>query len=158
MDNQELNLETRVTIKNLASWRVGFGRKADGIGDVRLAPNGVTRLSRGEIIAQVQSDNKLFTGVDGLGSHATIYIDDKETRVACDFESEDGSTIQSVLTKDKITELFKIRAKKKFEEEFANLVVTRAEKCAVMSMIQELGLNDYTKIRFAEEYTGYKMI
>lgn len=154
---KELNLDQKVTIRNLAGWQVGFRRKADNFGDVHIAPNGTTRLSRNEIIAQVQDGNKLFTGVDGAGSHATIFIDDAPTRIECDFETEDGSVTQNILTEKKIEEMFKTRGTAKFESSFKSAVVTRAEKFAAIRMIKNLNLNDYTKIRFAEEYTGFKL-
>ena len=47
---EELNLEKKVTIKNIAGWEVGF-KRIEGDGDVTLPPNGTSRLSRSEIIA-----------------------------------------------------------------------------------------------------------
>ena len=58
---EELNLDAKVTVRNIAGWTVGFARIADGYGDVTITPNGSTRLSRNEIISQVQSGNRLFT-------------------------------------------------------------------------------------------------
>ena len=43
-----------------------------------------------------------------------------------------------------------------FEREFKKWIVTRAEKMAVMEAMKAAKVNDYAKIRFAEEYTGYK--
>lgn len=152
---EELNLDQKVTLKSIADWETGFARIADGSGDVRIMPRGTVRLSRNEIIAQVQNGNALIGGVDGLGSHATLYIDDKPTRIEVGFE--DDKKTQLMFTDDLITELFKIKDQDKFVEAFSQSIVTRAEKKAAIRAISEMGLNDYNKIRFIEEYTGYKV-
>lgn len=154
---EDLNLDARVTVKSIAGWNVGFARVADGFGDVNITPNGSARLSRNEIIAQVQNGNKLFVGSDGAGSHATIYIDDAPTRIWLDFESEDGSRKQDIFSDAKIKSLFDIKTQKSFEAKFTAAIRTRAEKYATIQAIKRLGLNDYNKIRFAENYTGYKV-
>ena len=76
---QELSMETKITVRSLANWTTGFQR-IESTGDVTITPNGTTRLSRGEVISQVQNGNMLFTGIDGVGSHATLYIEDADTR------------------------------------------------------------------------------
>ena len=154
---EDLNLDARVTVKNIAGWTVGFSRVADGVGDVNITPNGSARLSRNEIIAQVQNGNKLFLGTDGAGSHATIYIDDAPTRIWLDFESEDGSRKQDVFSDVKMKSLFDIKTQKSFESKFPAAICTRAEKYAAIQAIKRLQLNDFNKIRFVENYTGYKV-
>ena len=105
--NEELNLDQKVTVKNIAGWSVGFAR-IDGIGDVTITAEGSTRLSRNEIISQVQNGNRLFTGTDGNGSHATLYIDDAPTRKEIGFDSEDGKDKQVVFNDAAITKVFAI--------------------------------------------------
>lgn len=156
-ENQELNLDTKVTVKNLAGWTVGFARLADGVGDVNIVANGTARLSRNEIIAQCQSDNKLFSGTDGQGSHATLYIDDKPTRIEVGYENADGSLKQNILTDDKVKELFAQKSQANFERTLMTEIHTRAEKYALMQSIKRLKINDYSKIRFSERYTGYTL-
>lgn len=82
----DFNLEKKVTVRSIAEWTTGFQR-IETNGDVTIPPNGTVRLSRGEIISQVQNGNLLFTGIDGQGSHATLYIEDKPTRIEADFET-----------------------------------------------------------------------
>lgn len=153
----ELNLDQKVTVTSIAGWTTGFARKVDGIGDVSIAPGGSVRLSRNEIIAQVQNGNRLLTGIDGRGNHATLIIEDTPTRVEVDFESADGSRTQEVFSDAKIKELFAIKSIKTFEQKFKNAIRTRAEKYASIQAIKRLKLNDFDKIRFVENYTGYKM-
>ena len=156
-NKKELNLDAKVTVRNIAGWNVGFARIADGYGDVTITPDGSTRLSRNEIIAQAQSGNKLFVGTDGAGSHATIYIDDVDTRVWLEFESEDGSRKQEIFTDAKVKSLFETKSQSSFEKKVPALICTRAEKYAAMQAVKRLGLNDYSKIRYLEKYTGYRL-
>lgn len=151
---EELNLDVKVTVKNIADWNVGFARRADGYGDVSIAPKGSARLSRNEIIAQVQSGNKLFNGTDGFGSHATLYIDDEPTRREVGFETDENK--QNMFFNINIKELFSVKKQEDFETKFASLIYTRAEKCAIMEAMKKANVNDFAKIRFAEQHTGYK--
>lgn len=159
--NEVLNLDQKVTIKNIAGWNVGFSR-IDGIGDVNIVAEGTSRLSRGEIISQIQNGNKLFTGIDGAGSHATLFIEDDATRLEVDFDKKDEedskkNVHQCVFNDDVIKKLFGLKTQTVFEKNFKEAIVTRAEKFAVIQAIKRLKLNDYSKIRFIEDYTGFKM-
>lgn len=152
---EELNLETKVTVRNIADWTVGFARRADGYGDITISPKGSVRLSRNEIITQVQNGNKLFSGLDGKGSHATLIIDDTLTR--CEVGFEDEHTKQNVFSDELVLSLFEIKSTEEFEMKLKESIRTRAEKYAVIDTIRRKKLNDYAKIRFVEEYTGYKL-
>ena len=44
-----------------------------------------------------------------------------------------------------------------FEKNLAEIIQTRAEKYAVIQAIKRLKINDYSKIRFVEDYTGFKV-
>ena len=153
---QELNLDTKVTVRSIAGWSTGFSR-IESVGDVTITPEGTTRLSRNEIISQVQNGNKLFCGLNGDGSHATLYIDDAPTRAYLDFESEDGETKQNVFSDAKVKEVFGLKTQAAFEKACKETFYTRAEKYALIQAIKRLKINDYSKIRFAEEYTGYRV-
>jgi hypothetical protein len=146
MDVSNINFEKKITIRNLADWNVGFV-KNDTTGDITIAPHGTTRISRAEVISQVENSNKLFIGT-GDGNHATIYIDDEVTRKYVEFDN------QQILTKECVSKLFKITSLAKFKSELKNVVVTRAEKFALMKFIKDLRLNDYDKIKACEEHCG----
>ena len=151
-----LNLEEKVTVRNLAGWTVGFARLSDMRGDVSIPPEGTARLSRNEIIMQTQNGNRLFTGTDTRGSHATLYIEDKATRVEVDFESEDGKVKQEILNDEKVKYLFGLKTDKSFEENLRKTVVTRAENYAFVLIIKRLKFDNYSKMKIVENYTGYK--
>lgn len=156
VQKKTLNLEEKVTVKNIAGWSVGFARLADMRGDVVIPAEGTVRLSRNEIIMQTQNGNRLFTGTDTRGSHATLFIDDKATRIEVDFENEDGKTKQDVLTEDKVKYMFGLKTDKSFADNLEKNIVTRAEKYALVQMVKKLKFNDYSKMKSIEKYTGYK--
>lgn len=151
--NEDLNLDTKVTVKNLAGWDVTFARKHDGIGAVIITKEGRQRLSRNEIQAQINDGNKLFIGI-GNGEHATIFIEDEATRKWVGFE--DDNNPQKVFT-DKVVEDLFAMTQGEFEQMLPYYIVTRAEKYALIEAIKRLGFNDYRKIVFATNYTGYKI-
>ena len=151
---EELNLDAKVTVKNLAGWKVTFARLHDGVGDIVIAENGKQRLSRNEVQAQINSGNKLFVGTDGRGSHATIYIDDAPTREWVGFD-DDGEK-QLVFTDDTVKKMFSM-TDSEFEINLPKYIATRAEKYAFIEAIKRLGFNDYRKMVLASNYTGYKI-
>lgn len=149
----ELNLEQKITIRSIAEWDTGF-RRVDGTGDIQLAPNGTYRISRGEVIAQCQNGNRLLTGVDGQGSHATIIIEDEPTRREVNFDIPEEGIKQNILTEQSVKDLFDTKSIKTFEAKLHEMVVTRAEKHAIISYIRKLKLNDYEKNRIVEHWTN----
>lgn len=151
--DEEFNLEKKVTLRSIAPWATGF-RRFDNTGDVMIPPNGTVRLSRNEIISQVQNGNTLINGTDSRGSHATLIIEDKQTRIEVDFESEDGKIKQHVLDDNIVKKLFNYKTEKAFKENLEKFVVTRAEKYALVDIIKKLQINDFNKIRIVENYTG----
>ena len=50
-----------------------------------------------------------------------------------------------------------VKTKKSFEDNIKKCVVTRAEKIYLLHIIKTLGLNDYSKIAFCEEYCGHRV-
>lgn len=150
---KELDLDKKVNVKSIADWPTGFNRIVDGVGDVTIQRRGTVRLSRNEIISQVQRGNKLFTGTDGLGSHATLYIDDAETRVECGFDTEEAK--QTIFSDALVKTLFGYKTIKTFESKLSEMIVTRAEKAALVEAIRRLHLNDYDKIKRVIAYTGF---
>lgn len=153
IDYDNLNMEEKVTVISNAPWRTYF-RRSDNMADVMLPPQGSMRFPRSEIITQVQNDNRLFTGIDGLGSNATYYIDDKATRLFLNFENQYSDNKQKFLSQETIKQLFDIKDVKEFENAVKEQVVTISEKRIVMELIDKLNLNDYRKIRFIENYVA----
>ncbi len=150
IEEKEIDLDKLITLKSIANWITGFARKVT-TGDVSIAPRGMIRLSRSEVIAQAQTPNKLITGDDGMGNHPTLIIEDDVTKRYLGYENA------VVFSDDTIKNLFEIKNQHKYEQAVEDAIRTRAEKYAAMYTVMKLGLNDYAKIRFLENYTGYKM-
>lgn len=148
------NPEKKVTVKTIASWTTGF-KRIESNGDVTIPANGSVRLNASEIIAQIQNGNSLFTGTDEQGSHATLFIDDKTTRFEGNLETEDRP--QLIITTQTVKDLFK-KPKTTFKKALENLVVTRAEKYAIIDIIRNEKLfDDYEKVRAVEDYTKLRV-
>lgn len=152
-EKEEIRLDKKVTVKSIATWATGAQRKTT-IGDISIPPKGTVLLTREEIIAQAQNGNKLLTGLDGLGGHATWYIDDNYTRNELSFDQENSK--QNVLTNEEIKRIFDLKTQKAFEDNIKKSIVTRAEIAFLMSEVKDMGINDYNKIAFCIEYTGMK--
>lgn len=150
----ELNMEERVPVKNLCDWDIYFNR-IEGHGTVKIPRRGVRRLSRAEIQAQVYDRNPFFVGLDGIGSHAKVYIDDKPTRVMLEFE-DDNKKEQQILDTERIKQILEYKTMATFKKRIEEEVKTHAEKALLVSEAKRFGLNDHAKIKFIEEYTGFK--
>ena len=151
-----LNMDEKILVKNLCNWTVGF-KRIESIGDVSIPPKVSMHLSRGEIIAQCQSGNKLFAGSDGMGSHARIYITDKDTRVEVGFEQPDSKVEQKVLSEERLQYLYGLKTLAAFKKNVMEDVQSQGEKEALAEAAKRLKVNDYDKIKFVEEYTGFKV-
>ena len=151
----EINMDEKVTVINLAPWNVSFPNNV-GRGDTCFAPSAKVRVKRDEISDQVSAGNKLF-GLDSYGSHATLYIDDADTRKYLEFDSEDGKRTQNVISKDKVQKWFKLKTKTKKEKNIHENVITRAEKQFLLKAIKDLKLDSYEKIEFCKEYCKFSL-
>ena len=151
---EEIRLDKKVTVRSIASWTTGAARKTS-IGDITIPAMGSVLLSREEIIAQGQNGNTLLTGIDGVGSHATWYVEDDYVREELSFDV--GSNKQEFLTQDAIKKIFDLKTEKSFKENIEKKVVTRAEKHYLLHTIKTLKINDYSKIAFCEDYCGRRV-
>ena len=149
-----LNMDEKITIKNLCDFYLHFHR-VNGVGDVAMPPKTSMRIDRGEVISQAQVNNRMFVGEDGTGSHASIFIDDKDTRVELGFETAEKP--QVVISDEKVKEAFATKSKTGFKKAIEELAHTYAEKVSLVKCVKKLGLNEYDKIKFIEEYTGLKV-
>ena len=151
---EEIRMEDKITLTSIAPWHTGFARILT-VGDVAIAPHGVVRLSREEVLAQGQSGNKLITGIDGIGSHATLYIEDEWTRKELGFDTDDKK--QTVINKKLVKDMFDKKTLPAFKKAVEETIVTRAEKFSLLSIIKTLKINEYDKIAFCEEYCGARV-
>lgn len=144
-------LEKRVSVHNISNWKIGMNLKNEQ-GSVEFTPNGIQRVARNELMSQMNSNNVSLLGIDGKGSHATLYIDDAPTRRWLGFETKDEP--QKIFTDDVARKLFEMSFED-YKRELPNYIVTRAEKYALSEAITRLKFNDYRKIMYAKDYTGF---
>lgn len=142
---KSLNMEEKITLKNLANWMVGFN-KIETNGEVNINAGGSARISRAEVISQFENGNKLLCG-SGDGAHATIYIDDKPTRDYLEITSE-------LIDKNKVKKIFAIENLDDFKNEINKTFTTQSEKILLIKIIRECRFNDFNKIRECENLCG----
>ena len=131
VNEKEVKLDEKVVVRSIAPWVTG-SRRILSVGDIQIQPNGTVTVSREELIAQAQSGNKLLTGIDGKGSHATLYIDDEWTRRELEFETD--KVKQKVINLDVIKHMFELKTMSSFQKNIEENVVTRAEKVFLQSI------------------------
>ncbi|MBS4162197.1 hypothetical protein GWP49_34665, partial [Klebsiella pneumoniae] len=148
-----IDLDKKISIKNLCAWDLYF-KKLESHGDFRLPANGIRQITVGEVQSQVYDNVKMFIGTDGKGSHAKVYIDDKETRVHLGFEAEEKGSEQNVNTPERIKQILSYKTLKAFKENIENEIKPESEKAQLIEVAKKEKLNDYEKIKFIEEYTG----
>jgi len=156
----QANMQDMLKVRNLTGWDVSFPRLlSSGAMDVgiNIAKGAFVMLTRAEVYAQLDAKNILFVGEDGFGKHARVFIEDKSARVYGGFETDDDKSKQDILTDEKIVEIFEYKTQSVFEKYIKECIVTDAEKERIISAIKRLGINDYKKIQFVENYTGYKV-
>lgn len=139
---EKILMEAKVCVNNLCAWNLYF-KRITGVGDIKL-PAGSKNYpleSYDELLAQIQSGNKIFVGTDGLGSHARVEIVDKETRNKL-FGVEDTSGDPVILTEETVKALLAIRTKAKFNERLNELVKTSAEKKMLVDLAFSVGAED----------------
>lgn len=153
---KDINMDEKVAVLNLAPWDVGFPNSISR-GDTMFPPSARVRMKREEIIDQVNAGNKLISGFDSFGSHATLYIEDEDTRKFLEFDSEDGKRTQNVISKDRVAKWFELKTQSAFEKNIKENVVTRAEKQFLLKAIKDLKLDSYEKIEFCKEYCKFSL-
>lgn len=153
----EISREKKIEVRSLCSWDLYFNR-IETNGEVRIPANGKTWITLSEIEAQVYAGNKIFVGLDGQGSHARVFIGDKDVRVLLGFEDEKPTSKQQVLDSETVKKLLDYKRQADFERNVKKLVKTKAEMNFLIEESRRLELNDFNKIKFMEEYTGFKFV
>lgn len=145
----------RVSIDNLCSWDIYFkSEETDRDICVKGGIKGNVKLTASEVLAQVQADNIAFIGIDGLGSHAAIRINDPVIR-----EFVFGQDIDPVqLTEEAVRNLLEIEDRKAFRTALENLVVTNAEKKQIVMTCEKIGIENVEsfKMNLIESISGVK--
>lgn len=147
---QETQLSNRIRLINLAPWPVYFSR-VNTLGDVTIQQNGTYMIDREELMAQCYNNNRLIMGTDGRGAHATVIMADEA--VKAEFEIPEK---QEVLTDEVLDGIFAYKRQGDFEKAITAGVVCDYERHRVINYISRKKVNDYSKVRFVEAFTGIK--
>ena len=138
-----MTANNNVLVNNLCSWPLSFWRKAVQ-GDIEIPANAKNYplLSFEEVLAQIQTGNKMFTGTDGMGNHARIQIVNDEQRKQLfgleSVETEDPT----LLNLEAVKALLAIRTKAKFNEQLQAMVKTDAEKKMLVELAKQAGSDE----------------
>lgn len=146
----------KVTLTNLTNWILTF-RRINSLGDVIIPPKGKINMFADEVMAQIYNNNRLFIGDDGKGSHARIFIEDKDIRVEAEFESPGSKNKQEVITDDRLKSLFEINTLQYFKKQVQEKIKSQAEKARIIEYAKTHKINDHDKIEFLVKYTGFKL-
>ena len=144
----------KVSIVNLTPWPQGF-KRINTVGHISIPAYGRINIETEEVVSQCYAKNNQFTGEDGHGSHARIYIEDPAIRKEFEFDTETAK--QKVLTDDKLEKLFEYKRMGDFEKSMKDLVVIHAERFVLVEYIKKHKINDYEKIKAVERFTGIPM-
>lgn len=151
----DVKLSDRVSIDNLCDWEIGFVSAETGK-DITIAPGikNFKGLTVAEVDSQVKLGNGAFCGVDNLGSHAAIRINDPIIREYV-FQEE---TDPLQLTEETVRDLLSIQNKQKFNERLSELVVRRSEKRMIVRLVDRIGKDDVPSYQIAaiEKISGIK--
>lgn len=132
-----------VLVNNLCAWPLYF-KRVIGVGDVSIPANArkFATLSFEEVQAQIQMGNVMFTGTDGMGSHARIQIIDDETRRELFSVGGTDADDPFVLDLAAVKALLAIKKKKEFNEQLQAMVKTDAEKKMLVELAQQAGSDE----------------
>lgn len=145
----------KVKVRNICTWDL-YVNRIEGNGDFKIAAKKSVSVPINEIIAQVNENNRLFTGDDEKGTNARVYIEDDELRKYLGFDSEDSKEKQDILTEDEIVKILGYKTFSSFKENIEKKVLYPFQKSLLMEVAIKNKLNDLAKVQFIEEYTELK--
>lgn len=110
-------------------------------------------ITIGELI-EIAPNTKLFTGEDGHGTNAALYIEDAEVREYLGFGGydENGDYVdQIVLTEERVLEILNEKNKKKFEQEIEGFRGDITKVNLIRDTIRRTKFNDAQRIKYIEK-------
>lgn len=104
---------------------------------------------------------KLFTGTDGKGSEAALYIEDTEVRQALGFDEineENGIvTPQDILDNDGVLEILNLSNEKNFKKKIKSFKGDVSKTQLVSDVIKSKKYNDAQRIQYIEKTLSIKI-
>lgn len=106
-------------------------------------------------LLEVANNTRLFTGSDGKGRNASLYIEDPDVRVYLGFDEldEKGEIVseQVVLTTEEISNILNQKNKKAFEEAIGEFKGNISRTKLLEDAIVKSGYNDAQRIKYIEK-------
>lgn len=150
-----LDENKKVKVKNICTWDLYVAR-IESNGSFKIAAKKSVSVPIGEIISQVNENNRIFVGDDEKGTNARVYIEDDELRKHLGFDSDDSKEKQIILTEDEINKILGLKTFSSFKENIEAKVLYPFQKALLMEVAVKSKLNDLSRVDFIEKYTELK--
>ncbi len=150
-----VNMNDKSKVVNLCDYPVSWCRKTY-TGDEWIKANGSSFIVNSELEVQKDDGNKFIIGTDGLGSHASIYIENEELREEFGFDNKEDKRKQLIIDDDKCKYILELKTPVSFKKNLEDNIVTEQEKIKIMNVARKIKLDEFSKIQTLEEYTGIK--
>lgn len=149
------NMNEKSKVTNLCDFPVSWKRET-AMGDEYIKANGIAYILNQELETQKDNGNKFIAGIDGLGSHALIYIENPELREYFEFDNKSEKRTQLIVDEEKCKSILEIKTLSTFKKNLTENIVTEQEKMKIMNVARKIKIDEYSKIEVLEEYTGMK--
>ena len=149
-----LDQDKRSKIINLCPWTVSF-TLPNSMAEVLLEGGKSTTVNNSELVTLADNKDVMFYGT-GDGDHARIYVDNKDFREYVGFDNLENKKTQYIVTDDECQKLFELKQQAAFERNVKEKIIMNHEKHNIMEYARKTKINDLSKVRFLEEYTGIK--
>ncbi len=152
---KELDLNRKVKVKNLGNIPCYV---KTSLREVMIPRNGEALIEAGEIMQRFYNNDINFVGTDGQGSHACLYVMDKDVRIEMGFETEDGKTVQLKSDTQSIIDIFNIEKEEVFYETLKSRVVTLIERQMLQEIITSGKVNQYNLVTIAQKFLANEQV
>lgn len=149
-----LDFDKRSKIVNLCPWTISFALPNSG-GEILLEANKTTTVNNGELVALADNQNIMIWGTN-YGDHARVYVENPEYRTHVGFDDIESKKVQLVLTSEVCDKILELKTDSAFEKNVKEKVIMLHEKAIFIAHCRKVKVNDYTRIKFIETYTGEK--
>ena len=156
-ERKDLDLTRKVTVKNMTNLDT-YVILMERPGSIKVPRKGTALFTIGELMQQYYASVITFVGPGRDGSHADLYIMDKDVRVECGFETDDGKRVQEVNDEKVITDLFNIEKIDVFYDSLKRKIITLGEKQTLRSIISSGKVDSHEKIQIAQKYLANEEI
>jgi len=151
--DKAINMNDQSKVKNLCDWPISWQRYTKP-GDEYLKPNSSVYISNTEIDSQINNGNRFFTGTDGLGSHAEVYIENADLRELFNFDHKEDKREQLIINEEKCKSILELKTLSAFKKNVDENIVTNQERRKLIETARKMKFNDHEKISFIEQFCG----